>query len=277
MSWWIITRKNLAWIVSGSLCALVIFVGPVLIMVWSGFRRSADVMKGSPPWEDPLTLENFERIFRDYDFGKCVINSLIVAGGSTLIGLVIGVPAAYSLVRSSSKGLGWLLLAARMAPGVLLITPIFRATVQLGVNLNVGLNFATLILVHMIVTLPLVVWLVVPSIRVLPVEVEEAAMLDGAALGERFFYVVVPLISRGLAVASVTAFVASWNTFLFPLVLATHDTMTLPVMSFSFIGQGNADYGGLMAAVSLMTVPAILLSMMLQPWVVRGMTGSILA
>jgi multiple sugar transport system permease protein len=255
------------------LLAALVFFGPVLFMLWSAFRRNVDITGSIFDVTAPLTLENFTNLFDRFVFYYYIRNSAVVAGGSTLLGLALGVPAAYVIVRRGAASIGFLMLLARMAPGVLFVLPLFILSVQVGAPSNNGLNFALLIAAHLIITLPLCIWLLVPFFEDIPISLEEAAMLDGATVWQRFRHVVLPLALPGLSVAVTLSFIFSWNYFLFALALANADTLPLPVIAFNFIGQGASDYGGLMAASTLISLPALLLTVFAQRWLVRGLTG----
>ncbi|MHA6622551.1 carbohydrate ABC transporter permease [Pseudonocardia sp. DLS-67] len=255
------------------LLAALVFFGPVLFMLWSAFRRNVDITGSIFDLTAPLTFENFTNLFDRFVFQYYIRNSFIVAGGSTLLGLVLGVPAAYVIVRRKATSIGFLMLLARMAPGVLFVLPLFVLSVQIGAPSNNGLNFALLIAAHLIITLPLCIWLLVPFFEDIPASLEEAAMLDGCTVWQRFRHVVLPLALPGLSVAVTLSFIFSWNYFLFALALANADTLPLPVIAFNFIGQGSSDYGGLMAASTLISLPALLLTVFAQRWLVRGLTG----
>jgi multiple sugar transport system permease protein len=267
------SRRRLVQVYALYLLAALVFFGPVLFMLWSAFRRNVDITGSIFDVATPLTLENFTNLFDRFVFYYYIRNSFIVAGGSTLLGLALGVPAAYVIVRRGAASIGFLMLLARMAPGVLFVLPLFILSVQIGAPSDNGLNFALLIAAHLIITLPLCIWLLVPFFEDIPISLEEAAMLDGCTVWQRFRHVVVPLVLPGLSVAVTLSFVFSWNYFLFALALANADTLPLPVIAFNFIGQGSSDYGGLMAASTLISLPALLLTVFAQRWLVRGLTG----
>jgi multiple sugar transport system permease protein len=257
----------------GYLVAAVIFSGPVLFMLWSAFRRNVDVTGSIFHLTAPLTLDNFIQLFERFQFGYYIRNSFIVAGGSTLLGLALGVPAAYVVVRRRLAALGFVMLLARMAPGVLFVLPLFVLSVRIGGPSSVPINFALLIAAHLIITLPLCIWLLVPFFEDIPASLEEAAMIDGCGVWDRFRNVALPLVLPGLSVAVTLSFIFSWNYFLFALALANVDTLPLPVIAFNFIGQGAGDFGGLMAASTLISLPALVLTIVAQRWLVRGLTG----
>lgn len=257
----------------GYVVAALIFFVPVLFMLWSAFRRNVDITGSIFNVFTPLTFENFLTLFERFDFVYYVRNSFIIAGGSTVLALILGVPAAYVIVRRNLPSIGFLTLLARMAPGVLFVVPLFVMSISIGAPSNDFLNFALLIAAHLIITLPLCIWLLVPFFEEIPKSLEEAAMIDGCSPWRRFMQVVLPLVTPGISVAITLSFIFSWNYFLFALALASSNTMPLPVIAFNFIGQGSSDYGGLMAASTLISLPAIILTIVAQRWLVRGLTG----
>jgi multiple sugar transport system permease protein len=269
------SRRKIGAYVGIYLCYAVIaivFLGPVVFMLWGSLRRDVDITASPPRWLATLSLQNYIHLFQGLQFGRYVLNSCIVAGGSTLLGLVAGVPAAFVLVRFRLRGLAFFTLVARMAPGVLFLIPLYLVAVKIGALASEPLDYVMLVLAHLIITLPLALWLLVPYFEGIPIEIEEAAMLDGCTLWERFRRVTLPLTLPGLSVALTFCFIFSWNYFLFALALATPSTVTLPVIAFNFIGVGQADWGGLMAAAVIIAAPAVLLTILAQRLLVRGLT-----
>lgn len=258
---------------AGYLVAALVFFVPVLFMLWSAFRRNVDITGSIFAFLTPLTLDNFVNLFERFAFVYYIRNSFIIAGGSTLLGLLLGVPAAYVVVRRNLAGIGFLTLLARMAPGVMFVVPLFVLSVKIGAPSNNALNFLVLICAHLIITLPLCIWLLIPFFEDIPRSLEEAAMIDGCSVWKRFTHVVLPLVAPGMSVGVTLSFIFSWNYFLFALALANADTLPLPVIAFNFIGQGAGDYGGLMAASTLISLPALILTIVAQRWLVRGLTG----
>ncbi|MEU2611022.1 carbohydrate ABC transporter permease [Micromonospora sp. NPDC007271] len=266
-------RKRLVGVYVAYVLFAVVFFGPVLFMLWSSLRRNVDITGSMFDLASPLTLENFRNLFARFEFGRYIANSFIVAGGSTLLGLVLGAPAAYVVVRRQLAALGFVTLLARMAPGVLFVLPLFVLSINIGAPSNTPLNYALLIVAHLIVTLPLCIWLLIPFFEEIPISIEESTLIDGATTWQRFRTVVLPLALPGISVALTFSFVFSWNYFLFALALANDQTLPLTVIAFNFIGQGSNDFGGLMAASALISAPALLLTIFAQRWLVRGITG----
>lgn len=256
-----IAYAALAWFLVGG------FMAPFLWMVLGSFKTTVDFLSYPPVWTFRPTFDNYRQVFADNAFARYVVNSLIVAGGATGLGLVLGIPAAYALARWRRTAMGIVLLAARMAPGIAFLIPLFVLFLQLHL---VG-SYASLIVSHLIFTLPLTVWMMVGFIEAVPVEIEQAALIDGCSILGLLLRIVVPLTAQGIAATSILSFIASWNNFLFALVLANEQTKTLPVAVLGYIGYTSIQWGTLMAASCIITMPVIVLALCVQKYIVRGL------
>jgi len=156
-----------------------------------------------------------------------------------------------------------------MAPGIAFLIPLFVMFLQLEL---VG-SYASLIASHLIFTLPLTVWMMVGFIEAVPIEIEKAALIDGCSLPGVLVRIIVPLTAQGIAATGVLAFIASWNNFLFALVLSNDSTKTLPVAVLGYIGYNSIQWGTLMAAATLITLPVLLLALTVQRYIVRGLVA----
>ena len=263
-------RARLLWLLNLVQLVLVgvVILLPLAWMVASSFKNSADVTAYPPTLLFRPTFDNYVRLARTTPFLSYARNSLIVSGGSTLFGLALGVPAAYaaSITRASWPAL--VTLSARMAPGTLFLVPWYVVFRDLGL---IG-SYWSLILTHAVITLPIVIWILLPSFDAIPRSVLEAAEVDGCGLLRSLWRVALPLVSSGLVIASILAFVFSWNYFLFALVLSDSNTKTLVAAAFNFVGEGSTDWGALMAAATLIALPPLLLAIAVQRWLVAGLT-----
>jgi len=201
------------------------------------------------------------------------LNSIIISGGSTALALVLAIFASYGFARFEFRGKPWLqsfVLIGQLLPTAAIIVPLFITLRWLGlVNTYWGL-----ILVYMIITLPLSVWMLTSYFRAIPVELEEAAIIDGASRLGVLFRVTLPLSLPGLVAVLVYAFVTTWNEFIFALCFATDSTVkTLPIGLAEFSTEFNTDWGGVMAASMVMTVPVALLFLLFQRMFVGGLTA----
>jgi multiple sugar transport system permease protein len=252
-----------AWLLVGA------FMLPFLWMLLGSFKTTVDFLSYPPTWLFQPTLENYRQVFADNAFVRYLLNSLLVAAGATIVGLVLGIPAAYALARWRRTAMGIALLAARMAPGIAFLIPLFVLFLQLHL---VG-SYVSLIASHLIFTLPLTVWLMVGFIEAVPVEIEQSALIEGCSVPGVLLRVVVPLTAQGIAATSILSFISSWNNFLFALVLANEQTKTLPVAVLGYIGYTSIQWGTLMAASCIITTPVLVLALCVQKYIVRGLVA----
>ena len=259
----LIRRLSLLQIV---IVAFMILV-PVAWMVLSSFKPSAEVTAYPPTlWFAP-TLDNYRQLFETTPFGEYAVNSVITTVGSTLIGIVLGVPASFAVSWTRITWPATVTLLARMAPGTLFLLPWYVVFRELGM---IGTYWA-LILTHAVITMPIVIWVLLPYFDGIPRSVLESAQVDGCSVLRILWRIALPLVAPGLVVASILAFVFSWNYFLFALVLSNSDTKTLIAASFNFIGEGATNWGALMAAATLIALPPLVLAFIVQRRLVSGL------
>jgi multiple sugar transport system permease protein len=265
----------LGWLMLG--LAMVVVVGPFLWIAVASFKHPIAILSGA--WSFTPTLDNYADVLlsKRSDFLAGVRNSLIVATVSTAIVLVIGTLAAYSLHRFAwarwvTLGfLGWT-LAFHMIPVLTLVGPWYLAFKQLGLYDT----RTALILTHVSVNLPMAVWLMMSFFRDIPPEIEQAALVDGCHPLSAFWYVVLPLVVPGLIAAGVLAFVFSWNEFSIALNLVSQTNATVPVVVAKFAQDYEIQHGQMAAASILATIPALVLMVFGQRFIVQGLTmGSV--
>ena len=155
-----------------------------------------------------------------------------------------------------------------MAPGTLFLLPWYVMFREAGL---IGSHWS-LILTHAVITMPIVIWVLLPTFDAIPRSVLEAAQVDGCGVLRSLWRIALPLAGSGLVVASILAFVFSWNYFLFALVLSNAGSKTLIAAAFNFVGEGSTDWGALMAAATLIALPPLLLAAAVQRWLVSGLT-----
>jgi multiple sugar transport system permease protein len=241
---------------------------PIAWTFLSAFKPRTEVAAIPPRLLFTPTLENFVELFSRNDFLNNTINSLIVAGGSTALGLLLGIPAAFAIAWHRMSWPATATLFARMAPGTLFLLPWLLMFSKVGL---VG-GYPVLILTHAVITLPIVIWVLLPSFDNIPRSVFEAAQVDGCSVSRILWRIALPLVGSGIAVAAILAFVFSWNYFLFALVLSNGDTKTLIAAAFNFVGEGSTQWGVLMAAATLIALPPLILAALVQRWLVSGLT-----
>jgi len=247
---------------------LVIMLFPFYWMILTSLRSQVDNVSRVPVWWFTPTWENYQNVIARNNFLTFTWNSFVVAALSTGIGLVLGLPAAYSIARFKQDGLALAILIARLTPYITYLVPWYLAFRALGLIDT----YLALTLTHLIVGMPLIVWIMISFFEGVPQDLEEAAFVDGATRIGAFMRVILPLSTPGIVAASILAFIFSWNQFLFSLVLSGPNTRPVPVAVFNFISYGQIDFGGLGAAAVLITLPVVILTLIIQRWIVTGLT-----
>ncbi|MFG5410295.1 carbohydrate ABC transporter permease [Piscinibacter sakaiensis] len=245
----------------------VLILLPIAWMVLGSFKPSAQVTAYPPRLFFSPTLDNYRQLFETTPFAAYTWNSLVVTVGSTLIGLLLGVPAAFAVSWTRITWPATVTLLARMAPGTLFLLPWYLLFRELGM---VG-TYGALILTHAVITMPIAIWVLLPFFDAIPRSVLESAQVDGCSVPRILWRIALPLVMPGLVVSAILAFVFSWNYFLFALVLSNGDTKTLIAASFNFIGEGATYWGALMAAATLIALPPLLLAFVVQRRLVAGL------
>jgi multiple sugar transport system permease protein len=216
-----------------------------------------------------LTADNYRSVFENSPFGRYALNSLIVAVGSTSLALLLGVPAAYGIARSARYGTALFILVARMTPALSYLIPWFILFQRLGL----ANTYLALILTHLIIGLPLIIWIMVGFFEDVHRDLEDAAVIDGCSRFGSFLRVAVPLTRPGIAVSGILAFIFSWNNFIFAVVLAGPRLQTLPVAIFNVLTFEQINWGPLAAAALLVTAPVLILAMMVQRHIITGLAA----
>ncbi len=247
---------------------LLVMLFPFYWMILTSFRSQVDNTSPVPVWIFQPTLENYRNVIQGNNFLRYTWNSFVIAFLSTGFGLVLGLPAAYAIARFKQNGLALAILVARLTPYITYLVPWYIAFRQL----KLIDTFLALTMTHLIVGLPLIVWIMISFFEDVPRELEEAAFVDGASRLATFFRIVLPVSGPGIVAASILAFIFSWNQFLFSLALSGPRTQPVPVAVFNFISYGQIDFGGLGAAAVLITLPVVLLTLFIQRYIISGLT-----
>lgn len=252
---------------------LVIELFPLLWMAEISFKQYKDVIAMPPKWIFEPTLENYEMVLSEKrtPFYRYFINSAIVGIASTFLALLVGVPAAYGFVRFKFKGkenLRFWILTTRMAPPIAVLIPYFVVFNRL----KLIDSYIAVTLMHITLNLALIVWMAISFIKEVPVELEEAAIIDGCSRLRSFFKITLPLMAPGLAAISILAFIFSWNDLLFALILTGRKTATAPVVITSFITYQDVAWGKLSSASMMIMAPVIVFAFSVQKYILRGLT-----
>jgi multiple sugar transport system permease protein len=258
----------------GLYVSVILLVSPaVLFFLWMlslSLKNELDNTAWPPVFiPNPPTLANFFDVFEKNDFLTYTINSVVVSFSATGLALLFGVPAAYGIAKSKATKAAALILIARVTPGLSYLIPLFLLFQWLGL---IG-TLVPLVITHLVITVPIVVWVMIGFFEGLPGELEEAALVDGANIWQAFLFVAMPLARPGITVATILAFIFSWNNFIFGVVLAGRSTRTLPVAVYNVLTFEQISWGPLAAAALIVTAPVLLLTLLMQKEIVAGLTA----
>ncbi|MEW7009442.1 MULTISPECIES: carbohydrate ABC transporter permease [unclassified Lentilitoribacter] len=291
------------------LAALVFMaVGPVVLMLVNSFKLDVDILSGTSGLLFLPTIQNYETALCDilpYEldhldfcslkFGGSLVNSLIIALVSTILTLVIGCMAAYALVRFRFMGRDTAsvsTLLVRMVPPAVLLVPVFglwnnefcldkdgfiggliRDTFGGRGDVCLAGTHSGIILIYVAMNLPFVIWILQSFIVQVPIQLEEAARIDGAGPFRVFFLIVLPLIKPGLAAAAIFTFRIAWNEYLLASALSDRDTKTVPILIVNNMSEFNVEWGVIMATGMLLAVPPIIFTLFASRQIITGMTA----
>ena len=229
----------------------------------------------------PASIENFKGVFAGQNnFGRSLINSVIVSGTTTVLTLLFGIVAAYALARLSFKGKGavlWLIMACSMFPIIILIPPLlkmFSSTAPFEWFPTWIDTYQAVIIPGLSFGLPLAVWNLTAFFKQMPVELEQAAMVDGCTPAVAFRKVILPLAAPGVFTTAIIVFIGSWNEFLLALTFLTNQqTATVAISKFTGTTGFDTPYGTIMAAGVIVTVPLLIAVLLFQRRIVAGLTA----
>jgi multiple sugar transport system permease protein len=263
----------------GVFLAMLILVAPGAWVVITAFRPNIEVLARPAVWiPQQWTLDNFARLFgfsseqQGLPVAQYFVNSLVISVTSTVVAVVIGMAGGYAFARFRFKGKGALFLAfmlSRTVPGVALSLPLVIIWSRIGL-IDTGFG---LILVYLAVNIPFTIWLTDGFFRQIPVELSEAAQIDGCTRWQAFWAVEFPLARSGLASAGIFAFLTSWNEYaLASQLTGTTASKTMPVGLMDFTAQFTVDWTGMSAMAVLIIIPALVLTFVVQKHLIAGLT-----
>jgi len=270
-------RQPIVYVVAATVIAISVI--PVIYIWISGFRTSADLNANPSGWPNPWYFGNFANVLTSERFWGSLFSSSFVAVGTTLGTVVLGIAAAYVIARYEFRGRQW--LYTFFSAG--LMFPLTVAALPLSILLrNLGLNgtFLGVMIPQVAFALPVTIIILVPFLRAIPKELEEAAQLDGASRIGFFWRIVLPLSLPGLITVGVLAFLGSWNGYLLPLLVMAAGGMpqelwTLPLGVQQFSTQYSQDTGAVLAYTSLAMVPALVFFLAAEKRIVGGLSGAV--
>jgi sorbitol/mannitol transport system permease protein len=261
------TRGTIITAVTWLIC--LIFFFPIAWMFLTGFKLESDAAASPPHFISPFTLEQFQRVF-DRDMGSYLANSAIASLGSTLIVLLLAIPAAYGLsIRPITKvrDVLFFFISTRFLPAAASILPVYFILRQLGALDTIG----ALILLYSAMNLPIAVWMMRSFFSEVPTEIIEAAQVDGANLRVELVRVALPIVLPGVAAAALICFIFAWNEYFFATLLTTVDARTTPPFLASFVDGRGQFLAVLSAASTIAVLPVIAAGWIAQKQLVRGL------
>ena len=246
---------------------------PIWVMISTSFKNEIVIFDGKPIWFFFVpTLDNYEYIVGRGKFDRYLVNSIIVAVASTFLTLLVGGLCAYALARTEFRGrrtVANATLLIRMVPPAVLAVPAFAMVVFF----NVKNDLMVLTFFYTALNLPFAIWLLFGFYKQIPVELEEAAIVDGASPLQVFFRVLLPLMKSGYAVAGIFTFRIAWNEFILALLLTGRKTRTLPVAASGFLTDTGVEWGRIMAMGTLIVIPPLLFTFFAARQIIAGMTA----
>ncbi len=259
-------------IVVACIALIVVALFPVLWMLLSSFKTDADIFSLPPKWLFVPTGRNYAHVVGEMGMGPALLQSVIVALGTTALAVVLGVPAGYAIARFAFRGRRdvwfWFISNFMMIPVVLVIPYFVIAGILRLIDSPI-----VLILVYQTFAIPLVMWMSADQFRSISKQIEEAAMIDGASRFAVFTRIAIPLASPGIAVGAIFALIFSWNELLYALILMPRpDARTAPITAISFLGGYSIPWGDVMAAGTLIAAPILVFALIFSRYLVRGLT-----
>lgn len=250
---------------------ILVWAFPVIWVILTSLKSRTEIFTLPPTIFFKPTLEHYIEALLSHDILQGIINSLLMACGTTLFTLIIAVPAGYAFSRVRfpfRDRLSFFALLAQMAPPIGLIIPCFLLLSRLRMLDTYG----GLIAVHMTLTVPFSIWLMITYFQDLPPSLEEAATVDGVSPFNTFLKVVLPNVWGGVGVTAIFAFIESWNEFLYAVVLTGSKTKTAPVAIFGFLAAEESRWGPFTATGVMIMAPVIIVALVAQRHIVKGMT-----
>ncbi len=267
------TSRERPVLLGGILLAMLGSLCPFLWFVLTSLKSQIQVEAIPPSWWPDGSLVFYASALIDHRLLHYIGNSVIVAGATTIMALVVATPAAYALVRLRLPGKAWILgglLCVAMFPPIVIAGPVWQILEHLG-----GLNTHWgLVLPYVSLTLPLAVWILTTFFQELPLELEEAAQIDGCTAWQALYRIMLPLATPGLFTTAILTFIYAWNEFFFALLILTDpEHQTLPVGIALFQGEFTMPWGELAAASVIATLPLLIIVLLFQRGIISGLSA----
>jgi multiple sugar transport system permease protein len=264
--------KIFSWVIIYSLVVLAVFLSlaPIIYLFITSFKEPDLTFAIPPVWNFTPTVQNYREVLSTTNFSKYFMNSVSIALITVGIAMLLGTLAAYGFSRFRFRGKFWLKMGAlvpQMLPPIVLVVPLY----VLFNRLDWIDTRQALIVSYLTFTIPLAIWMMTGFFDDVPIELEEAAMIDGCSRLSALFRVSLPLVVPGMAATAILAFIYCWNEFLYAVILTGREARTLPVIITSFMTNKSILWGRIAASGSLVLIPVIIFALLAQRYLVRGL------
>jgi len=266
-------RKKLPELILNIVAIIIVFLFlfPYLFMVTSAFKTRLETFAYPPVWIFTPTLENFKAIFEDIHIAFYLKNSFIVATAASILTMLIAIPATYSFARfrfpfKDSMAYGFLFL--QMVPGISVVFALF----YIARVLNVYDTYYYLVFVFLLWNIPFAIWMLRGFVEAIPIELEDAAMVDGCSRFRAFVLITLPLMVTGLAATTILIFIGAWNEFQLAFFLTSTKTRTLPTTIAFFMTHSGIKWGEMFATAMIGTLPVVIFALLVRRYFISAMT-----
>lgn len=246
-------------------------ITPIILMLQQSVKPTLIMFADPPQLIFKPTLKHFEKIFTKNNIMENMTNSIIVGGVTTFLCLAMGSMCAYSLAKLRIPGKhiwAFMILLTRMVPVGALMMPLYVMMRKIGI----ANTYLAIIIAHTTLNLPFCIWMLKGFFEDIPLELEQAAQVDGCSKFKIYLLISLPLAASGMVATGILTLLNSWNEFMFALILSGRETRTLPVGISSFVGSVSIDWGGSSAAAVLASIPVFIAGIFIQKYLVRGIT-----
>jgi multiple sugar transport system permease protein len=260
------------------LLLVLVILFPLYWITAMSLKNFVDIISYPPKFFFTPTLSNYKAILLDNrytfqipDFIRYVLHSCVITGSAVLLSLILGLPAAYALTRGNSKvnkNIAFNFMSYRFAPELMVILPLY------GIFKSAGLydTFLGMLLVHQLITLPLIIWIMMGFFREIPLDLINAAKIDGANPWKTFAYITLPVVKAGIGSAMIIAFIFSWNNLLFGLIMSGGKTMPVTMGILQTMTFDQIKWGEMAACAMISAIPGIIIAVFCQRFLVKGLT-----
>ncbi|RKX52018.1 MAG: carbohydrate ABC transporter permease [Thermotoga sp.] len=264
-------RKSKIWLYILAVVVVLIFNFPLVFVIVTSFKPLGEIMLPNLKFTFSPTLENYKMLFSEtFPFGKYILNSITISLISTIGALAVAVPGSYGISRFGKvkKNVAFWILSIRMAPPVVFALPLFLILKWIKLIDTIP----GLVMVYFTFTVPLSIWILNTFLMEIPKSVEESAMIDGATRGQILYRIIFPLLMPGIVAVFIMNFIFSWNEFFFALLMTMDRAVTITVGTARFVTGYSIYWGAICAASTISVIPMIIMTFLVQKYLVRGLT-----